>query len=117
MRCDEVDPAGHGGFQPFAGAAAARQALRPIGEHRLEHGGVEVLLVGEVVGERRPLNPDVGGDVAEAGVLEAALGEVALGGGDDLGPRSDPVAPTAPGRGHEGAGMHGGSYSAFMEVE
>ena len=54
-------------------------------ENVVEHRRVELVLVGEVVEDRRAPDADVGGNVLEARGLEAALGEVALGGRQDRG--------------------------------
>ena len=81
-----VDPAGQRRLEPLD-RAAARSAGRPCQppKHLVEHRRVELLLVAEVVEDRGAPDADVGGDVLEPRGLEAALGEVALGGGHDLG--------------------------------
>ena len=60
-------------------------ARRDAAENVVEHRRVELVLVGEVVEDRRAPDADVGRNVLEARGLEAALREVALGGRQDRG--------------------------------
>ena len=53
-------------------------------------------------------DPDVVGDVVETRRVEAALGEVTLGGGDDLGTGLEAAVAMAHGRGSGRSADHGG---------
>ena len=88
-----VDPGAHRGLEPRLCVATRRQRRREAAENVVEHRRVELLLVGEVVEDRRAPDADVGGNVLEARGLEAALGEVALGGRQDRGARLLAAAP------------------------
>ena len=97
--CHVVDPADQRRLESLGRAAAGRQGGHPVAEDLVEHRRVELLLVAEVVEDRGAPDADLGGDVLEPRGFEAALGEVALGRGHDLGAGLEAVAPAANGFG------------------
>ncbi|MEM9174455.1 MAG: hypothetical protein AAGC67_04415 [Myxococcota bacterium] len=86
--------------------------LREIRREIVAHGFVEPALVAVVVEDRRRHEPDVRGDVLEAGVGEAGRGEAALGGGDDL-PSGALGLRNSGGR---GAGGHAGAFAVSESI-
>jgi hypothetical protein len=100
-------------IQPISAASSRSAGLptlgkggRPVAEDLVQDRGVQLLLVAEVVEDRGAPDADVGDDVVAPRGLEAALGEVALRGGHDLGAGLEAVLAAAEGRGGSGSAGH-----------
>ena len=68
----------------LAAGSSSSAGLRDPLDHALEHGRRDVLLVLEVAVERAVADAELGRDVGDAGLVEAALGEDALGRVEDV---------------------------------